>query len=264
MALLVVLLLALAPLPTTAQGQPATPDPAAAPIGVLAQFPIAALPTPHAEVWFLRMALAPGGLLPAEKQIGPVAAYVESGVLTLVSDQPVLVSPGGTGTPVAAAATPTAGGFVVALRPGESALISDGATLMVRNDAAAPTTFLVVVAYAAEREGEAGQGAEPVGLTQQGVSIAAAEFPAGPGRLAIERVEVKPGEMAASDTGHGMGIGGLELGAIEQGRPKRPSRLARAGAGRESSTGRRIGSRSTLARPWRWRPATATQCSMAR
>jgi hypothetical protein len=201
-----------------AQGVPATPVPGEAPTGVLAQFPIDALPTPHAEVWFLRTGLEPGGILPAGKQIGPLVMYVESGTLTLVTDQPVTVSTASQSVTPGAAAAPAANEFQTVLRPGDSVLVDDGTMLTVTNDKDEPSTFLVVAIYAAEREGESGEGgAEPIGLTQQGVAIGIAEFPAGPGTLAIERAVVEPGDTLENDSGHGMGINGIELGAIEQG-----------------------------------------------
>jgi hypothetical protein len=215
-----VLLLAIAALPTaSAQGLPATPVPGEAPTGVLAQFPIAELPTPHAEVWFLRMGLEPGGSLPAGKQIGPVVGSVESGELTLVSDRPVTVSTAGnTGTPTAMAATPEADEYETVLQPGDSVLVNDGVSFTAMNNTSEPTSFLMIFTYEAEREGELGEGGgEPVGFTQQGISIATAEFPAGPGTLTMERIVVEPGDTVASDSGHGMGIGGIDLGAVEQG-----------------------------------------------
>ena len=155
-SLLVAVLLALMPLlVTSAQELPATPVPGSVPTGVLAEFPIDALPTPHAEVWFLRMGLEPGGSLPAEKQTGPVVVYVESGVLTLLSDRPLTASTAGeVATPSAVEASPVANGFETALQPGESVLIDDGTTLTATNQGDAPTTFLIVLMYAAELEGE--------------------------------------------------------------------------------------------------------------
>jgi hypothetical protein len=217
---LLVGLLPLTPLLTTsAQGLPATPVPGSAPTGVLAEFPIDALPTPHAEVWFLRMGLEPGGSLPAGKLIGPVVAHVESGELTVVTDRPVTVSTAGeTASPGAAAASPAAEGVETVLRPGESVLVDDGATLTASNNGDEPTTFLIVLMYAAEREEGSGEGGgEPIGLTQQGISVATAEFPAGPGTLTMERVIVEPGDTLESDSGRGLGIGGVDLGAVEQG-----------------------------------------------
>jgi hypothetical protein len=216
--LLVMLLIALGPLASAgAQGMPATPVPGKAPTGVLAEFPIDSLPAPHAEVWFLRMGLEPGGSIPAAKQIGPLLAYVESGTLTLGADQPVTVSTVAEHATPGAAASPPAGSIETVLRPGEAALVGDGTTLSVTNDADAPVTFLVALMYAAEREGESSGSGEPVGLTQQGISIASAELPASPGTVTMERVVVEPGGTLENDTGHGMGINGLELGAIEQG-----------------------------------------------
>jgi hypothetical protein len=218
-ALLVLLFLALGPLAAaSAQGIPATPVPGDAPAGVLAEFPIGALPGPHAEAWFLRTELEPGGIAPTGKQIGPVVTYVESGELTLFTDQPVTVSAGAAATPGAVTASPAADAFQTVLRADDSVLVADGTTLTVTNTADEPATFLTVLLYAAEREGEAGEGGgEPVGLTQQGISIASAELPDGPGTLTMERVVVEPGGTLENDTGHGMGINGLELGAIEQG-----------------------------------------------
>jgi quercetin dioxygenase-like cupin family protein len=215
--LLVMLVLALVPAITvSAKGVPATPVPGDAPTGVLAEFLIDELPTPHAEVWFLRMELAPGGSLPAAKQVGPVVAYVESGTLTLVADQPVTVSTAG------AAATPDTGdgspAIETVLRPGDAAIAGDGTSLAITNAGDEPARFLVVSLYAAEREGESSDGGEPVGLTyQEAISIGVAEFPGGPGTLVIERVVAEPGATLSNDSGHGMGINGIELGGIEQG-----------------------------------------------
>jgi hypothetical protein len=217
---LLILFLALAQLGTTsAQNLPATPVPRDAPTGVLAEFRVDALPTPHAEVWFLRMALDSGGSLPAGKQVGPVVVYTESGAVTLATDQPVAVSTADeTAPPGATAASPVAEGFETVLQPGESALVDDGTTLTAVNTTPEPASFLVVFIYAAEREVELGEGGgEPVGLTQQGISFANAEFPIGPGKLTIERIIVEPGDSLESDSGHGMSIGGVDLGAIEQG-----------------------------------------------
>lgn len=164
------------------------------------------------------MGLKPGGSLPLGKQIGPVVAYVESGELTLSSDRPVTVSVGvSAGSTATAIATPTAGEYKTVLGPGASALIDDGVTLTAKNVASEATTFLVVSAYAAERENESSADSEPVGLTQQAVSIAGAEFLVGPGKLTIQRVVVESGGSMASDSGHGAGIGGIDLGAVEQG-----------------------------------------------
>ncbi len=193
---------------------PATPVPGTAPLGVLATFSLPELPTPHAEVWFLRMGLEPGGSLPADMQIGPTVVYVESGELTLGTDRPITTP----ATPGAAAASPSAMEIETIVRTGDSVLIGDGTRLSARNTTNEPATFLAVFMFSGTREGEEEEsGLEPVGLSQRGISVAAAELPTGPGTITMERVQVAPGETMESDSGHGLGIDGLELGAIEQG-----------------------------------------------
>jgi hypothetical protein len=224
LSLLVVVLLGLMPMLTiSAQELPASPVPGSAPTGVLAEFEIDELPTPHAEVWFLRMGLAPGGSLPPDTQIGPVLVYVESGVLTLVSDRPVTGSAAGqVATPGAGDASPVAPGFETVLPPGASAIVNEGTSLTAMNQGDAPATFLLLLMYAAEREGEVGEGtSEPVGLTQQAISVGTAEFMPAPATVTFERILVEPsGTMTGADeTPEGMGRGwmGIELGAIETG-----------------------------------------------
>lgn len=220
---LLVLLLGLTSL-LTARAQegpaPATPVPGTAPLGVLTTFALPELPTPHAEVWFLRMGLEPGGSLPADMQIGPTVVYVERGELTLGTDRPVTRSGGvPDATAGAAVASPSSGAELETIvRVGESVLIEDGTALSASNTTNEPATFLAVFMFSGTREGEGQESsAEPVGLSQRGISVAAAEFPAGPGAITMERVQVAPGETMESDSGHGRGIEGLELGAIEQG-----------------------------------------------
>ncbi len=198
---------------------PATPVPGTAPLGVLATFSIPELPTPHAEVWFLRMGLEPGGWLPGDVQAGPTVVYVEIGELTLGTDRAVTrAGDAADATPDAAAASPSGAELETIVRAGESALIDDGTTLSVKNSTNEPATFLVLYMFSAMREGEGGNtGFEPIGLSQRGVSVAAADFPVRPGTITMERVQVAPGETVESDSGHGRGINGLELGAIEQG-----------------------------------------------
>jgi quercetin dioxygenase-like cupin family protein len=216
--LAVLLLVLMPPLTSSAQGSMATPVPGDSPIGVLTEFPIDVLPTPHAEVWFMRYGLEPGGTLPAEQLIGPFVAYVESGELTLVTDQPpTVLTAGDSAAPAFGVTASPVSEFEMVLHMGESALVDDGTTLTASNDTNEPLTLLVVYIFAAERETASGEGSEPVGLTQQGISIARAEFPARAGTLSMERIVVEPGDTLQHDSGQGMGIGGIELGAIEQG-----------------------------------------------
>lgn len=221
LTVLSVLLLGLMPLVATAQGMPplpATPVPGEAPVGVLAEFTVPELPTPHAEVWFLRFSLEPGGSLPEETQIGPVIAYVESGTLTLDSNAAVEVASASTPE---AGATP-AGITRTVLQAGDSVSIPAGTTMYVSNTSEQPVTFLVLLMYAAEREGSMAQGAdEPVGLSQMGVSIGTAEFMPIPASVRIERVVIEPGATVEPGTNASEmkfpGYLGMEVGAVETG-----------------------------------------------
>ena len=86
-SLLTVLLLLL----TQATSALAQATPETTPAGdydVLAEMRVDTLPTPHAEVWFIRFSLEPGGSLPLGKQLGPTILYVESGDLTVIAGAP--------------------------------------------------------------------------------------------------------------------------------------------------------------------------------
>lgn len=208
-----VLALALLPSMGAAQGMgpmPTAPVPGEAPVGVLAQFMMDSLPTPHAEVWFLRMQLDPGGSLPESAQIGPSVVYVETGELTITSDVAPEVVGADTAT-VASSATPTSADQTI-VTEGGSAMIPAGATTGLNNAADAPVTFLLAMTYAAELEGSMGDSGEPTGLSQALLSAGGVEFPPMPGQITIERVEIAPDELTGE-----MRMGGIELGVVEQG-----------------------------------------------
>lgn len=211
---LVIALLALMPALHAATAQENVPQvapPQERPVGVLAEFDVGELPTPHAEVWFVRMQLEPDGLLPEGPQIGPVVVYVEEGELTLASDVAIEASVAGSAeTP--RAATPDTG-FSTVLRTGDSASISAGTMLAATNASAEPVTFLVVMMYAAELEGSVEESGEPVGLTQSLLSAGGVEFPPIDGKVTIERVELAPDEPTT-----GMHMAGIELGMVEESR----------------------------------------------
>ncbi len=211
-----VVLLAAMPLVATAQGMPpipATPVPGEAPVGVLAEFAVPELPSPHAEVWFLRMQLEPGGSVETGIQAGPSMVYVEWGAVTLTADGPVM--------PGTAGATPQAAGDLE-LAAGASAMVDAGTTVSFRNDGSGTASLLALLMYSGEQEGaDEGSYPEPVGLTQGGVSIGTAEFMPIPATVTIERVVLQPGdivepEMGATDMEF-PGYLGMELGAIETG-----------------------------------------------
>jgi hypothetical protein len=215
------LLFDLAPLLTArAQGTPSTPVPGSAPIGVLAEFEIDELPTPHAEVWFIRMELEAGGTVPFDELIGPMVLFIESGQLAVTADGPITLGEE-QATETNETTTPAAMNEQV-LEVGDSALIGDGVVMSGRNVTTEPVSFLVLLMFAAEREGEGGDSMEaPVGLRQQGVSVGLAEFYQAPATLTIERVVVEPGATMATELADSQGIGsgwmGMELGAVESG-----------------------------------------------
>ena len=221
LSLLVALLLVLTPpRMTSAQGLPATPVPGVAPTGVLAEFAIESLPTPHAEVWFLRMSLDPDGTVPLGPQAGPTVLYAESGQLALATDGPMTL--GGAAAIAAAGSATLEGATETLLDAGSSVLVPEGTSVAVKTAVGKPATFLFLLMYPAEREGESEEPSdEPVGLTQQGLSVGTAEFPLGPGTLTVERVVVAAAGTMATDIQPPEGIWpgwmGIELGAVETG-----------------------------------------------
>lgn len=213
---IIVTLLAFMPFVARAQPEmpptPATPVPGEAPVGVLAQYDVDELPSPHTEVWFVRMRLAVAGSVAMGKQAGPAVIYVESGNATLVTDLP--------GEAAANAATPVDAARKV-LAAGEPTFIDAGTPIEVRNQGASPTSFLMLLMFAAESEGMYQEPLpEPIGLRQGGVSIGTAEFPPLPAQVTIERVTLNPGQILSPDRPvepQFPVVMRMELGAIETG-----------------------------------------------
>ncbi len=186
------------------------------PTGVLAQVQVDALPSPHAEVWFLRFMLEPGGSLPLDVQIGPTVIVVESGELTLVTDQPVEIDGN---LPMATPATGD-GTYETVATTRQVVYVHEDTSLAVRNDGDAAVSMLALLTFSPERETEAmnqqsGPPAEPVGLTQMPIGLTAAEFRAGPGTITIERVVLDPNATARTDVQGGAIAGGIERGSVE-------------------------------------------------
>lgn len=210
-----IVLFALTPLLTAAQGMPpmpATPVPADAPVGMLAEFNLRHLPTPHAEVWFLRMGLEPGGSLPMGTEVGPMILFVESGELSLEIDGPIML-PGADRAEEPDELTMTMG---------DSVFLTRETGVSMANAGDQRSTFLVLLMYPAMEEGEGDQPMEePAGLSQMAISIGTAEFMDMPATVRIERVVMDPGESvgpAMSSSEMQMpGYIGMELGAVETG-----------------------------------------------
>lgn len=215
--ILIILLLAFMPLVTGAQQGPppipATPVAEAAPVGVLAEFEIDELPTPHAEVWFLRTGLEPDGQVDMGAQAGPTVIYVEQGTFTLTTDGDVQRFEGGNGACCTVATPATSADLSIS--EGEAVLVPADASLAFSNTGDEPAVMLLALMFSGMDEGAGGgPGIEPIGLSQQGVSIGLAEFPyQAPGTLTIERVVVEPGTPLETQT-----FWGIELGAVENGR----------------------------------------------
>lgn len=213
----IIAMLAVMPLVTSAQQRmpplPATPVPGKAPVGVLAQYDIPELPSPHTEVWFIRLELEAAGSVAMGKQAGPAIVYVESGDVTLDAN--------GAGNPGANTATPVAASSTV-LATGSSTLIEPGTDIGFRNQGDSPTSFLMLLMFAAEMEGIYQEPQpEPIGLRQGGVAIGTAEFAPFPAHVMIERIVLNHGEtitpeLRARDREF-PGYQGMELGAIETG-----------------------------------------------
>lgn len=209
-AIWMTLILAVASLLVTATAQEVDP-PRERPQGVLADFRLAELPTPHAEVWLVRMRLEPGGSLPEATQAGPLITYVETGQLVIETDVAVEVDAIETARQDVTATPGSA--HRTLLEGGSSASIPADARMTIRNNADSPVTFLVVIMYAAEKEaGMTEQGGEPVGLTQSLLSVGTVEFPPTPGNVTIERVTFPSDQPSVSQS-----MGGIELGVVERG-----------------------------------------------
>lgn len=167
-----------------------------------------------AEVWFLRFFLEPGAQLPAGPLPGSTLVLVESGEVTLSSDQPMMLKRASAtmpGTPISAPAGDTT------LRAGEGALITEGAETGAHNAGAEQARLLVLLISSPEREVSGGSSATPAaqatGVRVQLVSVGRVTFPEGSGVILVERDLVKPYGSTVSSTHNG-----IELGAIEQGR----------------------------------------------
>jgi hypothetical protein len=186
------------------------------PTGLLGQVYVDQLPVPHAEVWFIRFMLEPGGSLPLDVQIGPTVAVVESGEATLVTDRQVAIDGN---MPMA---SPAAGdrSYETVATTGQVVYVREDTALSVRNDGDAPVSFLTLLTFSGVREVEAmeqqpeGTPAEPVGFTQQPLGVTRAEFPEGPGTITIERVVLDPNEAARTNVPGGAVAGGVERGGV--------------------------------------------------
>jgi hypothetical protein len=191
----------------------------AGPAGVLGQVQVGALPSPRAEVWFLRFMLDPGGSMPGDLQIGPTVAVIESGELALVTDQPVEIDGD---APMATAAADAEGEWTTIATAGQVVYVHEDTMLAVRNDGDAPVSFLTLLTFSPERETEsmnAGEAAgtppaEPVGFSQEPVGLTVAEFPEGPGTITIERIVLESSETARTDVPGGAIAGGVEQGSL--------------------------------------------------
>lgn len=210
-------LIALGAAPASAQN--AKPQASGGSVGVLGQVQVAALPSPSAEVWFIRFFLDPGGSLPLDKQIGPTVIVVESGALTVTTNQPVEVSGSNIATPVT-----TAGMHETMATAGQTVYVHEDTSLALRNNGGQRVAFLGLLTFSGEREVEAAgaeEGAEaagtppaqPVGFSQQPLGVTQAQFPQGPGTITIERIALKAGVNARTDLTNGAMTGGVEHGS---------------------------------------------------
>lgn len=220
LSLLVVLLLGLSPaFAVAAQDTAATPAQDSAPVGVLAEFEIDEVANPHAEVWFMRAELEPDGSLPLGVQYGQTILYVESGTLQVEAEVFVI----GRDTNEAGGPDVTLGTWSTTLDVGGSLMVARNTDATLRNTSGETTTFLMLLMYPAMDEGQNAELDEPVGLTQTGLSIGAAEFYPAAATVVLERVVVEPGgsveNVALPEQGQDPDPGwmGIDLGTVETG-----------------------------------------------
>ncbi len=158
-------------------------------------------------MWFIRYSLDPGGTLPPEMQIGPAMAYVESGELTVTSDQPIRQ------IDIASASAATE----VVVAGDQAVYLPENATIAARNDGDDPVVFDVLMTFAPEREVEAMESAtpsgEPQGLTLLGGGVTQVSFPEGPGVIRITRVTLEAGMTVPYDATDGALAGWVEQGS---------------------------------------------------
>ncbi|HEV2072265.1 MAG TPA: hypothetical protein VGR29_01370 [Thermomicrobiales bacterium] len=144
-ALSLILLLAFGTmLPAKAQPTPTAGPPATLQVA----FPVEKLPSPEAEVHFLRYTFGPGAQLPAAPQIGSTLLAVESGEITLTTDQPVSVKNGGQ---LATPSPATSHAGETTLGPTQGALIPDGTLVSMRNDSDQEAQLLVLRVFSQEQ-----------------------------------------------------------------------------------------------------------------
>lgn len=213
--LIVIVALLLMPFAASAQGMPpmpATPVPGDAPIGVLAEFNFRHLASPHAEAWFIRVGLEPGGSMPLQNEHGQIILYVESGELSMEIEGPVVLPGADRGQDL--------GEHL--MRPGDSLQMTPAASATLTNEGADAVTFLAFIMYPAEMEGEGeADMTEPVGMSQMGISVGTAEFMDSPATVRMERVVLESGGTADTPLGPTEiampGYMGMELGAVETG-----------------------------------------------
>jgi hypothetical protein len=187
-------------------------------------FPVEQLPSPEAEVRFLRYTFDPGAQLPSAPQVGSTLLVVESGEITLTTDQPERAKSGGRMvTPSPAQCDPDD----TTLRPTEGALVANGTLMSMRNDIDREARLLVLLVFSGEQAGlmdeaDGSPVAVPTGVNLPQISGGYATFPAWSGVLLIEREIVGTNRSAVSSTHNG-----IEAGELEQGSP--------CGSGRDST-----------------------------
>lgn len=212
---LVVILVTMTSLSTGAQQ--GTPPPLENPqVGVLGTVQVDRLPSPDAEVWFLRFGLEPGASLPLELQIGPTVILVEDGTLVLETDQPIEVTGSGA-EPIGAGEAET---YRTVVDTDQTAYVREDTQLAARNESELPVTFLALLTFSPYRESaptEAEAAGAPMaelrGITQQPLGVTRATFPDGPGTIIIERLVLEPNTIVRADLPDGATVGAVEQGS---------------------------------------------------
>lgn len=193
---------------TFAQGTPVpSPDQ-----DLLVALTLEAIPGKRLNTFFARYTFDAGGEAPAFARVGTALIMVESGAISLTSDDPVSLYRASEPGQPSQTEVPAAG---IILEPGDGALVPNGSRMGLRNDGGEPATLLMLVAYAPYLEFSYVHPTElpgMTGITRRVIGFGAGAFEEAPAVMIIGREVVQPSGSAFSST-----FGGIEIGAIESG-----------------------------------------------
>ena len=171
-------------------------------------------PDPGVEVWFFRLSMDAGRILPSSPNLGVTMLFVESGSFTIEQQGAAdIIHADGSRESFPSSATAAAQTSRI-LTAGETLVTGTGSSTGLQNTSAHTATALVYEVFSPIEEVQT--TATPIGelpgVRMQPLSVGRGALPEGAGTITIERVVVKPGEMTAEK-----GSLAIEIGAVEQG-----------------------------------------------